>query len=109
MRKFILPLSAVALLIACNSAEKQNTTVATTNNAANTDLIQSNLKGKVKSYEEMSTTIDSSGASKKDSSSYVNEFDEKGYQTIFVTKDINEKTKAKESYTRYENGHIKEF
>jgi hypothetical protein len=110
MRKFILPLLSVAFVIACNNPEKQKATNAPGENAtSNTDLLQLNLKGKVKSFDEMSTTIDSSGASKKDSTSYWNDFDENGYQLNFITRGIDEKTKSKEAYTRYKDGHIKEF
>jgi len=104
MRNLLFLLSASTLLIACNNADKK-----TAEAAKNTDLIQQNLKGKVQRFEESSSTIDSAGASKPDSSSFINEFDEKGYQISYVTKDINGKTKEEQAIEHYEGGQVKGF
>src|SRR5262249_10778287 len=74
----------------------------------NTDLIPQNLKGKVQHYEEMSSTIDSTGASKKDSVMNATDFDEKGYQTMFTTKDNTGKIKEEQTVIHYENGQTRE-
>ena len=76
---------------------------------ANTDLVQQNLKGKVKTYEETSTTVDSTGASKKDSTSFWNQLDEKGYTTAFEIRDIDGKAKETQSFARYDHGQMKEL
>jgi len=104
MKKILFLLFVSTLFIACNNADKK-----TAEGAKNTDLIQQNLKGKVQRFEESSSTMDSTGASKPDSSSFINEFDEKGYQTSYVTKDINGKTKEEQAIEHYEGGQVKGF
>jgi hypothetical protein len=104
MRNLLLLLFASTLLIACNNADNK-----TADAAKNTDLIQQNLKGKVQRLEESSSTIDSAGSSKPDSSSYINDFDEKGYQTSYVTNDINGKAKEEQAIEHYEGGQVKGF
>lgn len=103
MKKLLFLLSASAIFAACNNADKK-----TADAPKNTDLIQQNLKGKVQRLEESSSTIDSAGASKPDSASFINEFDEKGYQTSYVQKDINGKVKETQTITHYEGGQTKE-
>lgn len=103
MKKLLFLLCASTLFIACNNADKK-----TADAAKNTDLIQQNLKGKVQRFEESSSTIDSTGTSKADSTSFANEFDEKGYQTSYVQKDINGKVKENQTITHYEGGQTKD-
>jgi len=103
MKKLLFLLSASTLFIACNNADKK-----TADAAKNTDLIQQNLKGKVQRFEESSSTIDSTGTSKADSASFINDFDEKGYQTSYVQKDITGKVKEDQAITHYEGGQTKE-
>ena len=104
MKQLFFALIASTFFIACNNADNK-----TAEAAKNTDLIQQNLKGKVQRFEESSATIDSAGASKPDSSSFINVFDEKGYQTSYVTKDINGKTKEEQTIDHYEAGQVKGF
>jgi len=103
MKKLLLLLSSAALFVGCNNENKK-----TAEASKNTDLIQQNLKGNVQQLEETSSTIDSTGASKADSASYVTGFDEKGYQISFVTKDINGKVKEDQTITHYEGGQAKD-
>lgn len=102
MKKILFLLLAAAVFTACSNEEKK-----TTDAPKNTSLITQNLKGKVQRYEVSSSTIDSTGASKADSTKYVNEFDEKGYQTSSVTKDLNDKVKQSQTFTHYEGGQVK--
>jgi hypothetical protein len=103
MKKLLILFSAAALFAACNNEEQ------TAAAAKNTDLIQQNLKGKVKTLDETSSTVDSTGASKADSTSNSSEFDEKGYQTAYIAKDINGKTKEHQTLARFDNGQLKEL
>src|ERR1041385_6859605 len=103
MKKLFLFLSAGVLIIACNNEKKAGEVTA-----KNTDLIQQNLKGKVQHFEETSSTIDSTGASKKDSVSNTQNFDEKGYQTTFITKNITGKIKEEQTVTHYDGGQTKD-
>jgi hypothetical protein len=103
MKKLLFLLSTSILFVACNNADKK-----TADAAKNTDLIQQNLKGKVQRFEESSSTIDSTGTSKADSTSFTNDFDEKGYQTSYVQKDITGKVKEDQAITHYEGGQTKE-
>jgi uncharacterized lipoprotein NlpE involved in copper resistance len=100
MKKFLLFLSIINLLIGCNNSAKDNA-VST---AKNSDLTQQNLKGKVQRIEETSYTIDSAGVNKKDSLVNTNEFDEKGYQTKYFTKDSSGKIHTDQTVTHNENG-----
>ena len=72
MKSFLLFLSSTWLLLACNNSAK----VESASMAKNSDIVQQNLKGKVKEFEEVSFTIDSMGASKQDSLIGISQFDE---------------------------------
>jgi hypothetical protein len=104
MKKFLSLLIGAAVLFACNNEEKKTADVP-----KNTDLIGQNLKGRVQTFKVSSSIIDSTGASKPDSASYINEFDEKGYQTSYVTKDISGKIKEAQTLTHYEGGQVNEI
>ena len=93
----------VISLIACNSNDKK------TGAAKNTDLIQQNLKGKVQKLEEITVNIDSTGKMKPDSSTSVNEFDEKGYQTKYSTKDSSGKVTSEQTISHNDDGTFKEM
>lgn len=93
----------VISLIACNSNDKKPEA------AKNTDLIQQNLKGKVQKLEEITVNIDSTGKMKPDSSTTVNEFDEKGYQTKFSTKDSSGKVTSEQNVIHNDDGTFKEM
>jgi len=83
MKKLLVLVSAISLLAACNNSTK----VESASVAKNSDLTQSNLKGRVQHYDETSYTVDSLGNNKADSLSNMSDFDEKGYQTKYSTKD----------------------
>jgi hypothetical protein len=102
MKKFFLALSAGVFFIACNNEKKADS-------PKNTDLIQQNLKGKLQQFEETSYTIDSAGNSKMDSSINITDFDEKGYQTKYINKDLSGKITMEQTITRYDNGAAKEI
>jgi hypothetical protein len=83
MKRLLLLVLTLSLLAACNNSAK----VESSSVAKNSDLTQANLKGRVQHYEETSYTVDSTGNNKMDSLSNMSDFDEKGYQTKYATKD----------------------
>ena len=93
----------VISFFACNSNDKK------TEAAKNTDLIQQNLKGKVQKVEETTVNIDSTGKMKPDSSTSVNEFDEKGYQTKYSTKDSSGTLTSEQNISHNDDGTFKEM
>ena len=93
----------VIFLIACNSNDKKPEA------AKNTDLIQQNLKGKVQKLEETTVMIDSLGKMKPDSSTGITEFDEKGYQTKYSTKDSSGTITMEQNVSHNEDGTFKEM
>jgi len=93
----------VISFFACNSNDKK------TEAAKNTDLIQQNLKGKVQKVEETTVNIDSTGKMKPDSSTSVNEFDEKGYQTKYSTKDSSGILTSEQNISHNDDGTFKEM
>lgn len=103
MKKVFLFLIATSFLTACNNSGDKKAEAP-----KNTDLLNQNLKGKVKSYDETTTNIDSTGASKPDSTVSSSMFDEKGYQNEYIVKDLEGKTKRTQTITHYENGQTKE-
>lgn len=105
MKLFLLSLSSAVLLLGCNNSAK----VEPASMAKNSDVVQQNLKGKVKEFEEVSYTIDSSGASKKDSLTNTNQFDEKGYQSKSLAKDSTGKVHTEQTMTHDENGMFTEI
>lgn len=102
MKKLFL-FCLVISLIACNSNDKKIEV------AKNTDIIQQNLKGKVQKVEEVTVNIDSTGKMKPDSSAAVTEFDEKGYQTTYATKDSSGQVTSEQSISHNEDGTFKEM
>jgi hypothetical protein len=105
MKSFLLFLSSACLLSACNNSAK----VESASMAKNSDVVQQNLKGKVKEFEEVSFTIDSAGASKQDSLIGINQFDEKGYQPKYIAKDSTGKVRTDQTVTHDENGMFTEM
>jgi hypothetical protein len=105
MRKFaILSLFcfvAIAGIVGCNSADQK-----TTSAPKNSDLVYMNLRGKVNEIVESSTTIDSVGKSKADSLSNVYQFDEKGYQPKYLTKDSAGKVHTDQTISHDSAGHF---
>jgi len=104
MKRILFIFSSFSLLAACNNAAK----VESASMAKNSDVVQQNLKGKVKQLEEATFTVDSNGSSKKDSLMNINEFDELGYQSKSLTKDAMGKTHMDQTITHGENGVFKE-
>jgi len=105
MKSFLLFVSSACLLLACNNSAK----VESASMAKNSDIVQQNLKGKVKEFEEVSYTIDSTGTSKQDSLITINQFDEKGYQPKYITKDSTGKIRTEQTATHDENGMFTEI
>jgi len=105
MKQILLFLSSISLLIACNNS----TEIKSASLAKNSDITQQNLKEQVKQYEEISYTVDSTGAGKKDSLMNINGFDEKGYQAKSFTKDSSGKIHTEQTVTHGENGVFKEM
>ncbi|MFI5134057.1 MAG: hypothetical protein ACHQEB_06960 [Chitinophagales bacterium] len=101
MKKLLLLLSAGVLLIACNNEKK-------TEGPKNTDLISQNLKGKVQHTEEMEYAVDSTGKmGAMDSIINTQDFNEKGYQSGFASKNSKGETKSAGMLTQYDNGATK--
>ena len=104
MKRSLLLLSTIGILAACNNSTK----VESASVAKNSDITQQNLKGKIQLYEETSYTVDSTGKSNVDSLVNVNEFDEKGYETKYSTKDQSGKTHTIQTFARDEKGNLTE-
>ena len=96
---FVLAFSFVA----CNSGDKKNDTLS------NTDLIQQNLKGKVQRFEDNATIIDSLGKSKVDSTISITDFDERGYQSTYTTKDLTGKVTMEQQMKHNPDGTFSEM
>ena len=106
MKPFLLLLFVMAVFTACDNNTKKDTTQET---AMTSDLLQQNLKGKVKSITETSTNIDSTGVEKPDSLITHISFDEKGYQTAYLKKDSSGKVVSEEFASRNDAGVVTEF
>lgn len=105
MKRLILFLSTAGFFVACNNSAE----VKSASYAKNTDIVQQNLKGKVQEFQETSYTIDSAGKNKMDSLVNVNDFDEKGYQTKYQTKDSSGKVHTDQSLSRDADGNMTEL
>ena len=106
MKPYFLLLFVMAVFTACDNNTKKDTTEDT---VMTSDLLQQNLKGKVKSITETTTNIDSAGAEKQDSLIAYTSYDEKGYQTAFLKKDSSGKVVSEEFAERNESGLVTEF
>lgn len=106
MKHFFLFVFGAIILVSCNNNSAAKSEQAT---AMNTDLLQQNLKGKVKSISESSTTIDSTGKEKPDSLTTVSNFDEKGYNTTVQTKNEAGKITTDQMVTHDSAGHFLEY
>ena len=106
MKPFILLLFSIAVFTSCDNNTKNDTTEET---AMTSDLVQQNLKGKVKSITETTTNIDSTGVEKQDSLTNHTSFDEKGYQTAYLKKDSSGKVVSEEFASRNDAGLVTEF
>lgn len=106
MKQFFLLLFSLAVFTTCDNNTKKDTAQDT---LMNSDLLQQNLKGKVKTMTETSTTIDSTGLQKPDSLINYTSFDEKGYQTGYLTKDSSGKVVSEQFSARNDSGLVTEF
>jgi hypothetical protein len=106
MKRFFMLLFSMAVFTACDNNTKKETTKES---VMNTDLLQQNLKGKVKSITETSVNIDSSGAEKPGGVTNYISFDEKGYQTSFLGKDSSGKVVSEQFSLRNDAGMVTEF
>lgn len=106
MKRFLLFFCYGAFVVSCNNDTKVKTAEAST---MNTDLVQQNLKGKVKSITETSITIDSTGKQKPDSLTRVTDFDEKGYQTVSLQKNGSGNVVSEDFVSRRPDGVVTEF
>ena len=91
------------LFVACNNNKG-------TDSPKNTDLIIQNLKGMVQRTEETSYKVDSTGkiGAMDSCCASIQEFDAKGYNPKYLSKDNNGITKEEAIYNRYEGGQMKE-
>ncbi|MES1224908.1 MAG: hypothetical protein ABUT20_55990, partial [Bacteroidota bacterium] len=104
MKKLFFLLSAGVLLIACNNETK------TAEAPKNTDLIQQNLKGKVQHYDETSYPVDSTGKmGAMDSITNSQDYNEKGYQTAFASKNAKGEVLTEGMVTQFDNGATKTY
>ncbi len=101
MKRVIMVAFAVGLL-ACNSNQK-------TTARNNTDLIQSNLKDKVKTLEERNVNFDSVGRVKPDSTFNTTNFNEEGYITEYTSKDSLGKTTLDQTVSHNADGTVSEW
>src|SRR4051812_8926489 len=105
--KTLLLLYAVAVLMSCNNNSKGKGEQEAA--SMNTDLLQQNLKDKVKSITETSVTIDSTGQEKPDSLTTYTSYDDKGYQTDQLTKNTVGKVTTEQFLSRNAAGVVTEF
>jgi len=105
MRGLFLFLIVAAFLAACNNS----TEVKSASMAKNADITTQNLKGKVQHFEETSYAVDSSGVSKMDSLIGQTDFDEKGYQSRYSTKDSSGKAHMIQTLARDDKGNFTEI
>lgn len=106
MKQIFILLYAAIVLGACNNGPQVKTEQAA---ATNTDMLQQNLKGKVKSITQTSSTIDSTGKEKADTLTTYTSFDEKGYQTGQLTKNDAGKVTTEQFATHNAAGGVTEF
>ena len=106
MKSLFLLLISASVFVACNNPEKAKSEQAT---AMNTDLLQQNLKGSVKTIMETSSTIDSSGKEKSDSLANYISFNQKGYQTEYLTKNSTGTNVTEQYATRNDSNITTEF
>ena len=104
MKKIMPVLFLGLVLFSCNN-KKETTAIK------NNDWTSQHLKGNVKSWEETTYTPDSTGKiGEMDSCCVVTQvFDEKGYNTGVQSKDSKGTLKYESTYTRYEDGQMKDI
>lgn len=105
MKKILWIFSAGLFLLACKDKKQEP------EGPKNTDLISQNLKGKVQRLEETPYKVDSTGkiGGMDTCCTSIQEFDEKGYNPKYYSKDSKGNTKEEGTYTRYEGGQMKEM
>ena len=105
MKKIFLVLATGLFALACNNNKQ------TAETPKNADLMQQNLKGKIQHIEAAPYKVDSTGkiGELDTCCTEIQDFDEKGYSTKYFTKDNKGTLKDEFSYTRYDNGLLKEW
>lgn len=106
MKQIILFIAGAVFFVSCNNASKSDAGAAA---PMNTDLLQQNLKGKVKTVTQTSATIDSTGKEKSDSLTTVDSYDEKGYNTMSQTKNDSGKITTETMAKHDSAGHVLEW
>jgi hypothetical protein len=106
MKQLIFFIVGAIFLVSCNNNSTSKTGAAA---PLNTDLLQQNLKGKVKTVTQTSTTIDSTGKEKSDSLTTVESYDEKGYSTMSQTKTDSGKITNEQIVMHDSAGHVLEY
>jgi hypothetical protein len=106
MKQLIPFIAGAIFLVSCNT---KSTSEAGAAAPLNTDLIQQNLKGKVKTVTQTSTTIDSTGQERTDSLTTVESYDEKGYSTMSQTKNSSGKITTEQTAKHDSAGRVLEF
>ena len=106
MKQLIPFIAGAIFLVSCNNNSTSETGATA---PLNTDLLAQNLKGKVKTISQSTTTIDSTGKEKSDSLTTVDSFDEKGYRTMSQTKTNSGKITREEMVKHDSAGRVLEF
>jgi hypothetical protein len=105
MKQILLLFSGVSILASCNNTSSIKSAEA----AKNTDLLQQNLTGTVQRIEQSTFSVDSTGKSKQDSLVSIMDFDEKGYQPAYSTKDLTGKIHADQTIKHDDKGTFLEI
>jgi hypothetical protein len=105
MKHIFLLFSTAGIIASCNNS----TTIKSAEAAKNTDVLQQNLLGKVQRIEQSTFTVDSTGKSKQDSLVSIMDFDEKGYQPAYSTKDLSGKMHAEQTFKHDDKGTFLEM
>lgn len=105
MKKIFIVLSTGLFALACNNNNQ------TAEGPKNTDLYLQNLNGRVQHLEVAPYKTDSTvKIGELDTCcTEIHDFDEKGYSTKYSTRDNKGTLKEEFSYTRYDNGLLKEW
>lgn len=105
MKKFFPAFIAALFILSCKNGKDE------TEVAKNSDWNTQNLKGHVKSYEETSYTPDSTGKIGAMDSCCMDEeqYDEKGYNNTWQSKDSKGNISSESVATRYDGGELKDI
>jgi hypothetical protein len=105
MKKIFIVLATGLFAVACNNNNQ------TADIPKNADLLLDNLKGKIQHREDAPYKVDSTGKIEELDTccTEIQDYDEKGYLTKYFTRDNKGTVKDEYSYTRYDNGLLKEW